>query len=104
MATPILSIREYCVKYGLIETAGLIPHGQSSSNVKLEELFDEKETKKANDDLMKSLGIVFKGNAERDDLRKRIRNRARQFVRESRKNFNLTPSDDLYLNRCILNC
>ena len=72
MATPIDSIREYCVKYGLGKTAELLPNGESKSNVELEKLFRETETKKV--DVMKSLGIVFKGNKQRDELRKRIRN------------------------------
>jgi len=72
MATPIDSIREYCVKYGLGKTAELLPTGESKSTVDLEKLFRETETKKV--DVMKSLGIVFKGNKQRDELRKRIRN------------------------------
>ena len=72
MANPIGSIRQYCLKYGLEKTAGLLPGVNSSGNVELEELFPEKKTKKV--DVMKRLGIVFKGNAKQNELRKRIRN------------------------------
>jgi len=72
MAKPIDSIREYCVKYGLEKTAELLPTGESKSNVELEKIFRPTKEKKVN--AMKGLGIVFKGNAQRDELRKRIRN------------------------------
>jgi len=83
MANPIGSIRKYCLKYGLEKTAGLLPAGNSSGNVELEELFPEKETKKI--DVMKRLGIVFKGNAKQNELRKRIRNMEDNVETESKK-------------------
>jgi len=82
MTTPIDSIRQYCAKYGLRKTVDLLPTKESKSNVELEELFRETETKKV--DVMKSLGIVFKGNSERDELRKRIRNMEESHVEKSK--------------------
>ena len=82
MTTPIDSIREYCEKYGMRKTADLLPSKSSTSNVELEQIFFETETKKA--DVLKSLGIVFKGNAERDELRKRIRNMDESHVKKSK--------------------
>jgi len=67
----------------LEKTAGLLPAGNSSGNVELEELFPEKETKKI--DVMKRLGIVFKGNAKQNELRKRIRNMEDNVETESKK-------------------
>jgi len=72
MSNPTSSIRQYCLKYGFGKTARLLPEEKSSENVELEDLFQETAKKKV--DVMKSLGIVFKGNAERNALRKRIRN------------------------------
>merc|ERR1712233_294144 len=82
MATLIGSIREYCLKNGLGKTAKMLPAEDSPKNVHLEELFPESKTSKP--DVLRSLGIVFKGNAERNELRKRIRNMEESHV-ESKK-------------------
>ena len=72
MTTPIASIRDYCVKYGMGKTARLLPSGGSSNSFELEELFSQTASNRV--DLMKSLGIVFKGNTEQNEKRDRIRN------------------------------
>ena len=93
MTAPINSIRKYCMKYGLGKTAALLPSEESTSNVNLEKLFRQTEAKKV--DPMKSLGIVFKRKAEREEQRKRIRDmevcepappRKSRKTEESRKN------------------